>query len=397
VNDRAVYVTGMGAVSCLGRGVGELWQGLCEGRSGLAPITRFDLGGLPYATAGLVDDSLLGAAPTAGASRGARLASVACAEALEGLSADQRRDLVLVSASNFGPAEYIAAYPDAVPDTYALALGMFAEDARQVASGLGVGKGAVSLSLSCASGNAAVAHAVRLLRAGRARAALACGYDSIQPSTWAGLSCLRVMCLPREPDAARVRPFDVDRSGTIFSEGAACVLLERGDAAAERGAVPLAEVAGSSANNNAHHLTHADEEGRGTALAIDMALADAAMEPEEVDHINAHGTGTKLNDVIESRAFRLVFGERAAEIPVVSNKGGLGHSMGAASLLELAASAMTLREGLIPPTVDLETIDPECALDVVHGEVRQAAVQVVVNNAAGIGGTNAAVVLRAVR
>jgi 3-oxoacyl-[acyl-carrier-protein] synthase II len=343
----------------------------------------------------MVDDALIDYPPE-GMSRGAWLASVACSQALKGLPPDQREEVLLVAASNFGPAEFLERTPDGVTSAYALASGMFAEDARMVAHGIGAGRGSVSLSLSCASGNAAVAHALRLLRAGRARAVLACGYDSIQPLTWAGLSCLRVMCLPDASGVSVVRPFDADRAGTVFSEGAGCVLLEQGDAARERGAVPLAEVAGSAANNNAHHLTHADEEGRGTALAIEMALADAGMEPGQVDHINAHGTGTRLNDVIESRAFRLVFGERAALIPVVSNKGGLGHSMGAASLLELVASVMTIRDGLIPPTVNLRTLDPECGLDVVYGESRAAPVETVLNNAAGIGGTNAAVLLRKV-
>ncbi|MCK4374206.1 MAG: beta-ketoacyl-[acyl-carrier-protein] synthase II, partial [Candidatus Brocadiae bacterium] len=244
------------------------------------------------------------------------------------------------------------------------------------------------------SGNAAIAHALDLIRSGRAEAALACGYDSIQRASWAGLSALRVMALPSDGAPAAVRPFDRDRAGTIFSEGAGCLLLESARSARERGATLLAEVAGAAANNNAYHMTRADEEGLGIAAAIRMALDDAGITADQVDHINAHGTATKLNDAVEARAFHAVFGERAKRIPVVSLKGALGHAMGAASALEAVAAVMTLREGTIPPTVGHERPDPDCRLDVAHGAPREAAVETILNNAAGIGGANAAAVLR---
>jgi 3-oxoacyl-[acyl-carrier-protein] synthase II len=203
---------------------------------------------------------------------------------------------------------------------------------------------------------------------------------------------MRVMAVEKEAGGPKVRPFDLHRAGTIFSEGAGAVLLESADHARARGAEPLAVVAGAGSNNNAFHMTHADKDGRATAEAILMALADAGISPDAVDHVNAHGTGTKLNDAIEARSLETVFGERVRRMPVNSIKGGLGHAMGAASSLEAIVCVLTLREGLIPPTVNYETPDPECNLDVVAGGPRKADVRTVVNNSAGIGGCNATVV-----
>jgi 3-oxoacyl-(acyl-carrier-protein) synthase len=232
-----------------------------------------------------------------------------------------------------------------------------------------------------------------LLESGRASTALVCGYDSIQRVSWAGLSALRVMALPEGDGPPVVRPFDAERTGTVFSEGAACMLLESEERRSRRGIAALAHLLGGAANNNAHHLTHADEEGEGTAAAMRDALADAGLGPDQVDHVNAHGTGTALNDVTEARSLHAVFGDRASAVPVVSNKGGLGHSMGAASLMEAVASVLVLREQRIPPTANLRRIDPDCRLDVVSGEPRDVAVNVVLSNSAGIGGANSAVVL----
>ncbi len=396
---RTVYVTGMGAVSCLGSGVEELWSALCAGRCGIGRITRFDLEGSPYALAGEVRGFSPSPFQECGMSLGAQFAAEAASMAFRDHPPQQRSAVAVVLATNFGPAELFErelAEQGERSDAraYRLEVGFYAEEVRRVAQALGAGGPLVNISLSCASGNAAIAHALDLIRSGRAEAALACGYDSIQRASWAGLSALRVMALPSDGAPAAVRPFDRDRAGTIFSEGAGCLLLESARSARERGARVLAEVAGAAANNNAYHMTHADEEGLGTAAAIRMALDDAGINADQVDHINAHGTATKLNDAVEARAFHAVFGERAKRIPVVSLKGALGHAMGAASALEAVAAVMTLRKGSIPPTVGHQRLDPDCRLDVVHGAPREAAVETILNNAAGIGGANAAVVLR---
>jgi len=399
VTARTVYVTGMGVVSCLGSTVPNFWDALCNGDCGMGPITRFDLEGSPYAVGGQARGFDALPFEECSLSVGAQYAGEAVAQAVADFPISLRRKAGLVLATNFGPAELIESYqrgdePDG-PDGYSAGVGFFAEDARRVAHRMGIGGPLLNMSLSCASGNAAIAHALDLIRAGRADAVLACGYDSIARISWAGLGCLRVMSLPRDGSEPCVRPFDVNRGGTLFSEGAGCLLLESERSVRERGAeVVLAEVAGAGSNNNAFHLTHADSEGIGTAVAIRMALADAGIEPDAVDHFNAHGTGTKLNDAIESSAMALVFGERAGAIPVTSNKGGVGHGMGAASSFEAISSIMTLREGRIPPTVNHDELAPDCPVDVVSAAPRECDVRVVLSNSAGIGGSNAAIVLR---
>lgn len=396
----SVYVTGMGVVSCLGSGVDKFWRALCEGRNGLGELTRFDLGGCPYAVAGEVKDFPSRSPGECGLSLGAQFAATAAEAALAEFPEEFRHSLALVLATNFGPAEVFEAAlgSEAMQNDagYRLHAGPFAEDARRVAARLGAGGPLANISLSCASGNAAAVYALDLIRNGRCDAALACGYDSIQRLSWAGLSCLRVMALPSDDGPTLVRPFDRDRAGTIFSEGAGCLLIESVASVERRGAAVLAELAGGATNNNAYHLTHADEEGKGTTAVIKAALADADVSPDEIDHINAHGTATRLNDSIETRAFYTVFGERAAQVPVVSNKGGLGHGMGASSAFEAIASVLSIRTGRIPPTLNHENAAPDCNLNVVSGEVREAPVSTVLNNSSGIGGANAALVLRRV-
>jgi 3-oxoacyl-[acyl-carrier-protein] synthase II len=191
-----------------------------------------------------------------------------------------------------------------------------------------------------------------------------------------------------------VRPFDLHRSGTIFTEGAAAMLLESEPACTARGAEPLAELAGWGTNNNGFHITAPAPRGAGSAQAMRQALARAGLAPEAVDHINAHGTGTKPNDSTESQAIADLFGAHAPRIPVTSIKSSLGHMLGAAGTIEAIASVLSLREGVIPPTIHFETPDPECAVDLVANQPRAARLRCVLSNSAGIGGCNAAVVFR---
>ncbi len=195
-----------------------------------------------------------------------------------------------------------------------------------------------------------------------------------------------------EPELAS-RPFDVDRDGFVMGEGAGVLVLESAAHAAARGATPLAVVAGAGASADAHHQTAPPEDGGGAILAMRRALADAGLEPGDVDHVNAHGTSTPLNDAAESRAIRAVFGAAADRLAVTSTKGVTGHLLGAAGAVEAIVAIRTLRAGLIPPTANLTTLDPEIGLDVVHGEARRTPVRAVVSNSFGFGGQNASLVL----
>jgi 3-oxoacyl-(acyl-carrier-protein) synthase len=244
------------------------------------------------------------------------------------------------------------------------------------------------LSLSCASGTAALGYGADMIRAGRAVAMLTGGYDAISRFAWCGLSALRTMTRDE------IRPFDRTRSGTLFSEGAAALLVEDAGHARARGARVYAEVCGAATNNNAHHLTAPCKDGAGSALVMRAALDDGGVPADEVDHVNAHGTGTPPNDVTETLAIKTVFGARARAVPVTSIKSMTGHMMGAAGSAEAIASILSIRDGIVPPTIHYANPDPECDLDVVANTARRVPVRTVLSNSAGIGGCNAAVVLR---
>jgi 3-oxoacyl-[acyl-carrier-protein] synthase II len=258
--------------------------------------------------------------------------------------------------------------------------------ADRVAAALGVAGPCATITLSCAAGAAALAYGAGLIRHGHAERVLVVGYDALSRFAWSGLCALRTMA------KECVRPFDLHRSGTIFTEGAAALLLESATSCAARAGAPLAELAGWGTNNNGFHITAPAPRGAGSAQVMRQALARARLPPEAIDHINAHGTGTKPNDSTESQAMADVFGPHLPRIPVTSIKSSLGHMLGAAGTIEAVASILSLREGIIPPTMHFETPDPECAVDLVANQARPATLRYVLSNSAGIGGCNAAVI-----
>jgi 3-oxoacyl-(acyl-carrier-protein) synthase len=222
---------------------------------------------------------------------------------------------------------------------------------------------------------------------GKCNIAVAGGFDGLGISTLAGLSILRTI----SPDA--LRPFDKNRNGTLFGEGAAMLVLETESSLQERGGVPLAEFLGWSVNSNAYHLTAPDKDGAGLASVMQKALHNARIGPERVGYINAHGTGTQFNDLAETQAIKTVFGAHAYQLAVSSIKAATSHTMGAAGALEAIATVLALQTGLLPPTLNLKTSDPDCDLDYVPEKTRQAAIEIAVSNSSGIGGNNASLVL----
>jgi len=243
-----------------------------------------------------------------------------------------------------------------------------------------------TVSLSCASGNAAIGYAANLIRMGHADVVLAGGYDAISDLVWAGLCSLRAM------STKALLPFDGRRDGTIFGEGAGVLVLENAEHAKARGQAVLADFLGSATSSDAHHMTHPEPDAEGLIRVMRDALSDAQVTPDQIDHISAHGTGTRFNDSLETSAIKTVFGDRAALIPISGIKSMLGHAMGAASSLEAIAAIMTIRENVAPPTIGLEEKDPECDLDYVPQKARPATVRIAMNNSAGFGGCNAVVV-----
>ncbi|MHC4480061.1 MAG: beta-ketoacyl-[acyl-carrier-protein] synthase family protein [Planctomycetota bacterium] len=382
-----VWVTGIGAVSCLGTDVPHFWDALCEGKCGLRPIERSGPAGDTNRIAGQVSGFDLELFENCGLSQGAQYALGAASEALAGFPPERLASLAFAVGTLLGP-------PGGVGGASAAAgADPRGAEARRLAQALGAGGAVACISPCCPSGAAAIAYAFDLIRAGRTEAALACGYDGISPETWVALATLDVTAVPEGDSAARVRPFDERRSGALFSEGAGCLLLESLRGAEQRGVEPLAEVAGAAVGSGP---SPEGAEQRAAALAAVMrrALEDADLPPEGIGHVNADGAGTRRGDLAEAHALEEVFGQRVSKMPVASLKGGLGHALGAAGALEAVASVMTLRTGTIPPTVNHGRTDAAIRLDVVHGAARQSDSEAALSVSVGFGGSSAAVVLR---
>ncbi len=397
VNDNPrVFVTGLGALTPLGPDVAALWDALLLGTEAVTTLDRFDLAGLTCTRGGQIRGSvppavILTAGPVDLATG---FAAAACAEALRPLDAAARAATGLVAATNFGALDVGESFlaggetlPPSQDRAFAAACCGQSFAAGRLAGAFGLGGPQITLSLSCAAGAAAVAHAAALIRSGRTERMLVVGFDALSRFAWSGLCALRTMTRDW------VRPFDLNRAGTLFSEGAAALLLESAPACAARGGEPLAEVRGWATGNNGFHMTAPAPRGAGSAQVMRQALACAGLPPAAVDHINAHGTGTKPNDSTEAQAIADVFGDRAAQIPVTSIKASLGHMLGAAGTVEALVSVLTLRFGVIPPTTHFTTPDPECPVNLVANAPRAARVTCVLSNSAGIGGCNAAVLL----
>ncbi|MGH7726679.1 MAG: beta-ketoacyl-[acyl-carrier-protein] synthase family protein [Candidatus Eiseniibacteriota bacterium] len=253
----------------------------------------------------------------------------------------------------------------------------------------------LTVCTACTSGTQAVGEAVRLLRLGRADVMLAGGTDAmINPMGLIGFSLLGVLSRRFDDPVRAARPFDLDRDGFVMGEGAAILVLETAAHAVGRGARILAEIAGYASCSDAYRVTDEREDGSGCVQAIRGALADAAVRPADVDYVNAHGTGTLMNDRTEVRALREVLGAHLDRVPVSSTKSQIGHLIAAAGAVELAACVLALEHQFLPPTINYETPDPECAIDVVPNVSRPAAIRTVLSNSFGFGGQNACLVVR---
>jgi len=406
---RRVVITGMGVVSCLGNEVETVWRAVAAGRSGLAPMERWDPAGLRNPRMGEVkyfpwDDEHDEASQFALHAAGQAL-EMACCRSADCQSArdkpheriaNSRSDKIgLVSSTNFGGAaswdQYMASLQDGYVDAEIAELFReftFSRTAELLIERYGLEGPVRVLSLSCSSGAAAIGQGLDIIRLGKAPVVLCEGHDSLAYSSMAGLSILRTIT------NEEIRPFDARRNGTIFGEGAAALVLENLEHARARGATILAEVLGYAVNNNAYHLTAPDKEGEGIVEVLREALRDAGVAGNEIDYVNAHGTGTAYFDVTETKAVKTVLGDRAYRIPMSSIKPAVGHMMAAAGSVEAIVTVCALRDGLAPPTLNLDQPDPECDLNYVPGTAQQAAMRTGLSISSGIGGNNAAVVLR---
>jgi 3-oxoacyl-[acyl-carrier-protein] synthase II len=247
---------------------------------------------------------------------------------------------------------------------------------------------------ACATGANAIGEAFEIIRRGDARAMLAGGSEAgSTPISLAAFDSMHALSRRNDDPPGASRPFDAGRDGFVLGEGSGVVVLEDLESARARGAHVYAEVLGYAATSDAHHITEPAPQGAGLARAITRALVKAHLKPEEVDYINAHGTSTKFNDRDETRAIKTVFGDHARKVAISSTKSMVGHMMGAAGGVEIAITALSLRDGILPPTINYETPDPECDLDYVPNQARHQPISVAISDSMGFGGHNAVVVL----
>lgn len=399
---RRVVVTGCGVVSALGDTAPATWEGLAAGTVGIAPITLFDTTGYRTRTAAQAGslqraDLILAPRERRRVSRGDRMGLMAAFEAawdggLELARIDRRRAGVLLGGGGSGlpqAEEWVRSSAAGRRPRPSEGLGFFGSvTANRIASALGLRGPADTIMNACSSSTIAIGLAASQIAAGDLDVVLAGGAEPLSRATFSGFNALRLV----DPDPCR--PFDRDRRGLSLGECAAFLLLEERASALRRGARVYAEVAGHGMSADAWHATAPEPEGEGLARAMRAALADAGVAPEEVDHVNAHGTGTEQNDRAEVRALRSVFGERATRIPVVSIKGMAGHCLGAAGAIEAFAAVMALHHGIVPPTAGLTHPDPELGLDFVPGAARAADLRVALSNSAAFGGNNGSLVFR---
>jgi len=408
---RRVVVTGLGAITPLGNSVDEMWANAVAGKSGLGPFTLAD----PTGYACQVSGEIRGFDPTEymdrrDARRMARFSQFAVAAARQAveqagldlssedterigtlcgngggalsLSEEAMRTLIARGGSKVDPLYIAKMLPNMAAGNITIQLGL-----RGYTN---------TVSTACAAGTQAIGDATEVIRRGAADVMIAGGAEAgISELGLAGFSAMRALVTTHadEPERAS-RPFDAGRTGFVPAEGAGILVLESLEHARARGAEPLAEIVGYGVSADATHLVAPPEDGDGAARAMRLALADAGVDPAEIDYLSAHATSTDIGDIAETRAIKTVFGERAYEIPVSAMKSQIGHLLGGAGGVESVAAVQTIRTGVVAPTINLDDPDPECDLDYVPNEARHVDVRTVMKNSFGFGGQNAVLIIR---
>jgi len=398
-----VVITGMGAITPLGLSAEESWQNALAGRSGVGPITLFDApNGLVAAEARAFDgDALLGHKSARRMDRFEQMANVAANEAIEQsgltLDASSHQRIGLSISCAFGGLQSmidaITAINEKGPERVSpLGLPKFMTTSPTISIAHDLRGPSFSVASACATGADGIGIAYQMIRAGVVDGMVAGGADA--PITSLGLAAFDRMYAYSHRQTGTPSPFSAERDGIIAGEGAGVLVLESLSHARARGASILAEVAGYGATTDAYHVVAPREDGAESARAIRLALDDAGMDPDRVDTINAHGTGTTLNDAAETAAIKLAFGEQAYHVPISSTKSMTGHMMGASGAVEAIFCILAIRDDAIPPTINYQTADPTCDLDYVPNQGRKVAVKVAMSNAFGFGGHNAVLVFQ---
>jgi 3-oxoacyl-[acyl-carrier-protein] synthase II len=410
---RRVVVTGLGAVSPLGTGIDKNWEALCTGKSGIGRIAKFDPSPFSSQIAGEVKDFnsedfldkqqvrrfdifihyAMASARMAMEDSGLKIDAsnahrVGCitGSGLGGLSMLEHFHQILLER---GPRKIS---PFFIP-------GMIANMAPgQIAIEFGAKGPNLSIETACAASSHAIGESFRMIREGIVDAMITGGAEAVvTPLALGGFCSMRALSTRNDEPEKASRPFDLDRDGFIMGEGAGIVILEELEHALERGASVYAELIGYGMSGDAYHVSAPHPDGEGAIACMKMALEYAGIGPEEIDYINAHGTSTKLNDISENKAIKAVFGDHAYKLAVSSTKSMTGHLLGGAGGLEAIYTVLALKHGIIPPTVNYETPDPECDLDYVPNVARKSDPKAAMTNSFGFGGTNASLVFKIFR
>ncbi len=410
-DSQRVVITGLGAITPIGLGVREFWAGLKEGRSGVERVDDIvNLEGIEAKIGAAIREfdplNYIDKKRARRLGRSTQLAMAAAKEAIESsglnLATADRTRIGVLFGNGIGNIEVLVENQEILRTEGARRVSpffvpMFMPNAAagevSIEWGLqGPNYGVVS---ACASSNHTLGIAADCIRMGYADVMLAGGTESVNLSlTFAGFDQARALSHRNDQPEKASRPFDKDRDGFVVGEGSGVLILESLEHARARGARIYAELAGHGMTGDAHHITAPDPEGSGACRAMRMAMERAGISIDEVDYINAHGTSTPLGDAAETKAIKLVFGERAKRLAVSSTKSQIGHLMGGAGAVEAVATLMAICEGMIPPTINYETPDPECDLDYVPNRARKADVRVALSNSFGFGGHNSTLVLR---
>ena len=409
--DKTVVVTGIGIISSIGFSIDEYWKNLTSGVSGVSAVERFDPTEYPCKVASEIKDfdatKYMDPKEVKRNDRYTHYALAASKIAIEDSSLDVTKEdakrFGVLIGSGIGGMETIETQtkrlftqgprrvsPFMIPSLIAnIASGVVAIEVGAKGPNYGI----VS---ACASSAHALGESLNMLRSGKTDIMIAGGSEaSITQVGYAGFCSIKAMSTSfNENPEKSSRPFDADRDGFVMGEGAGILVLETKEHAEARGAKIYCELSGYGASCDAYHITSPDPEGSGLAYCLDMALEDAGVKPEEVEYVNAHGTSTPYNDKFETKAIKRVFGDHANNLLISSTKSMTGHLLGAAGAVEAAACAMAIQTGVVPPTINYETLDPECDLNYIPNQKAEAEVKVAVSNNLGFGGHNASLVLK---
>ena len=403
-------MTGTGLVTPLGTGTEKTWRNLCDGKSGISQITRFDTSDFAVKIAAEVKDfspeDFIEPKLAKHLDPFVQYAVAAAGMAIKesGLTIDESNAtrVGVFTGNGIGGLSTIEKYHQILMERgprritpFFIPMVISNLSAGQISIINGAKGPNLSVTTACAAGTHAVGEAFRSIRSGDCDMAITGGSEStICSLAVGGFNSMKALSRNNENPEKASRPFDKDRNGFVISEGAGMLVLEELEHAQKRGAHILAEVVGFGLSGDGHHMAAPPEDGDGAVRCMQMALDDAGLAPGDIDYINAHGTSTPLNDVVETRAIKTVFGEHAYKLAISSTKSMIGHMLGGAGGVESVFLALSIRDQIIPPTINLENPDPECDLDYVPNKARETLIRAGISNSFGFGGTNAVLVMK---